>query len=73
MYKRQVTYIAADKTTDVVYNSEPKTVNVPNTQWGVGQRIVFTIALTPGTIMDISGEVTDNGWVDKDPQPDDLK
>jgi len=69
----EVTYIAADKTTDVVYNSEPKTVNVPNTQWGVGQRIVFTIALTPGTIMDISGEVTDNGWVDKDPQPDDLK
>lgn len=71
--KIEVAYTATDKTTGVVYNSTPKTVDVPNAQWGVSQRIVFTIALTPGKIMNISGEVADNGWTDRDPQPGDLQ
>lgn len=68
----EVTYTATDKTTNIVYNSTPKEVDVPTTQWVVSQRIVFTIALTPGKIMNISGDVTD-GWVDKNPQPDGLE
>lgn len=56
-----------------MYNNAPKEVNVPTDQWEVSQRIVFTIALTPGKIMNISGEVVNNGWADKEPQPDDLK
>lgn len=70
--KIEVTYTATDKTTNIVYNNTPKEVSVPADQWVVSQRIVFTIALTPGKIMDISGEVT-NGWADKNPQPDDLE
>ena len=71
--KIEVTYTATDKTTNIVYNNAPKEVNVPTDQWEVSQRIVFTIALTPGKIMNISGEVVNNGWADKEPQPDDLK
>ena len=71
--KIEVTYTATDKTTNIVYNNAPKEVNVPTDQWEVSQRIVFTIALTPGKIMNISGEVTNDGWTDKDPQPGDLE
>lgn len=71
--KIEVTYTATDKTTGIVYNNNaPKEVDVPTTQWVVSQRIVFTIALTPGKIMNISGDVTD-GWLDKAPQPGDLE
>lgn len=50
-----------------------KTVNVPKDQWGVGQKIIFTIALTPGNEITITGNLDDNDWTDKDPQPGDLK
>ena len=74
----EVTYTATGKaldgTTDIVYNNTPKTVSVPAVQWGVSQRIIFTIALTPGNTIDISGTVdTENPWTDKVPQPDDLE
>lgn len=50
-----------------------KTVNVPEGQWGVGQKIIFTIALTPGNEITITGNLENNDWADKDPQPGDLK
>ena len=51
---------------------ETKTVNIPTDEWGVGQRIVFTIALTPGNEMTITGNVDNNDWTNKEPQPGDL-
>ena len=46
---------------------ETKTVNIPTDEWGVGQRIVFTIALTPGNEMTITGNVDNNDWTNKEP------
>lgn len=47
-------------------------MNIPTDEWGVGQRIVFTIALTPGNEMTITGNVDNNDWTNKEPQPGDL-
>lgn len=72
----------ASSTIDITYTAEKdgvticngtKTVNVPTDEWGVGQRIVFTIALTPGDEITITGNLDNNNWTDKNPQPDELK
>lgn len=67
-----VTY-TAEKDGIKVGGSDTKTVNVPADEWGVGERIVFTIALTPGNEITITGKIDDNSnWSDKDPQPGEL-
>lgn len=74
--KIHVTYTAKGKaldgTTDIVYcNNETKSVEVPTTQWVAGNRIIFTIALSPGNTINISGSV--DTWKDSEVQPDDLE
>ena len=66
-----VTYTAMKGEVEICKGT--KTVNVPKDQWGVGQKIIFTIALTPGNEITITGNLDDNDWTDKDPQPGDLK
>lgn len=66
-----VTYTAVKD--GITICSGAKTVNVPTDKWEVGQRIVFTLALTPGNEMSITGTLDGNDWTDKDPQPDELK
>lgn len=66
-----VTYTAVKGGIDIYKGT--KTVNVPTEQWGVGQKIIFTIALTPGNEITITGDLNDNNWTDKNPQPGDLK
>lgn len=69
----EITYTATDAN-NRVYNdgTVAKAIKLPTDAWGIGERIVFTIALTPGQVMNITGEVSTDGWKDKAPQPGDL-
>lgn len=66
----EVTYTAIKDGINICNDTKP--VNVPVDEWGVGQRIIFTIALTPGNEMTITGNIDGNDWTDKNPQPDEL-
>lgn len=66
-----VTYTATKD--EVVIFTGTKTVNIPVDKWEVGRRVIFTIALTPGNEMTITGSLDGNDWTDKNPQPGELE
>lgn len=68
-----ITYTAVQNGVTLCDGKTAKTVKVPSITWKAGERVVYTIALTPGEEISISGKVNDAGWVDRNPQPDDIK
>lgn len=59
----EVTYTAtqvdaSDKVISTLFDGK-KTVNLPKTTWGAGQKMVYTLKLTPGTTMGVTGELSD--------------
>lgn len=62
----EVTYTATQNGITLSNGNSAKVVKIPAVTWEAGQRITYTIALTPGDEMNISGTVDDESWTDKD-------
>lgn len=65
----EIIYTAVQSGTTICDGKVAKVVKIPAIDWGVGQRIAYTIALAPGDEINISGTVDDSSWTDKDSQP----
>ena len=68
-----ITYTAVQNEVTLCDGKTAKTVKIPSITWKAGERVVYTIALTPGEEISISGKVNDAGWADRDPQPDEIE